>query len=203
MKARPTGFVVEMRFMLALATVCAVLLLITRVGVGARADLSADLITAAAAICRLDLPAQLEEALTVFNRHFVLRQRGRIQFWQSVDQPDLWLCQARGAGMWAEISLLFAYDKLHRRIVGLRVLEQNETAGLGDRIGEAEFFEQFDNLEAASGVEVAAIRIHANQFDAVSGATITSRAVETLINRALSQLKELTTGTIISEGNKS
>lgn len=93
--------------------------------------------------------------------------------------------------MWAEIVLLFAYDRMHRRIVGMRVLEQNETAGLGDRISEETFYEQFDDIEAASGVEMKAIRVAANQFDAISGATITSRAVESIINRALRQMNRV------------
>ncbi|PKL49999.1 MAG: hypothetical protein CVV42_04885 [Candidatus Riflebacteria bacterium HGW-Riflebacteria-2] len=188
MNARSPAFMVEIRFMLILATLCAVLLLLTRAGIGSRADQSLTAIRAAGEICGIDLPQDSAEAVKVFDRHFVLRSRGRFQFWQSSNKTGLWLCQARGAGMWAEITLLFAYDSTHRRIVGLRVLEQNETAGLGDRIGEEDFYGQFDELEAANGVEMKAIRIHGNQFDAVSGATITSRAVETLLNRALRHL---------------
>jgi len=188
MTTRQPSFFIEVRFMLGLATVCAVLLLITRAGIGSRADQSLDAIRAASGICQFDLPPDQSEAIKEFERQFVLRSRGRIQFWQSQRRSDLWLCQARGAGMWAEIVLLFAYDRTHRRIVGLRVLEQNETAGLGDRIAEEDFYSQFDELEAANGIEMKAIRIHGNQFDAVSGATITSRAVETLVNRALHQL---------------
>ncbi len=191
MTARQTSFFIEIRFMLGLATVCAVLLLITRAGIGSRADQSFDAIRAAAGICQFELPQEPAEAIKEFERQFILRSRGRIQFWQSRSRSDLWLCQARGAGMWAEIALLFAYDRTHRRIVGMRVLEQNETAGLGDRITEEDFYSQFDELEAANGIEMKAIRINGNQFDAISGATITSRAVETLINKALRQLAEI------------
>jgi RnfABCDGE-type electron transport complex G subunit len=189
--AKFTGFVSEVKFMLVLATVCALLLLITRTGVGSRADLSVAAIIAASQICALEMPEEPAAAVAAFNQYFTLRNRGRIQLWQRNAKADVWLCQARGAGMWAEIALMFAYDRTHRRIIGMRVLEQNETAGLGDRIGEDTFFEQFDDMEAASGVEMKAIRIRANQFDAVSGATITSRAVETIINRALRQLDQV------------
>jgi len=191
MNPRQPSFFIEIRFMLGLATVCAVLLLLTRAGIGSRADLSMTAVGAAGEICRLELPQEPAEAIKEFERQFILRSRGRIQFWQSRSRSDLWLCQARGAGMWAEIALMFAYDRTHRRIVGMRVLEQNETAGLGDRIAEEDFYSQFDELEAANGIEMKAIRIHGNQFDAVSGATITSRAVETLVNRALRQLAEI------------
>ncbi len=200
MTARQPSFFIEIRFMLGLATVCAVLLLLTRAGIGSRADQSLDAIRAAAAICRVELPQEPAEAIKEFERQFILRSRGRIQFWQSRSRSDLWLCQARGAGMWAEITLLLAYNKTYRRIIGMRVLEQNETSGLGDRIGEEEFYEQFADLEAASGIEMKAVRIYANQFDAVSGATITSRAVETIINKALRHLDKIpVTGTEIAE----
>lgn len=198
MNAKLSGFVSEIKFMLVLATLCALLLLITRAGVGSRADLSAAAIAAAGQICSLEIPEEPTAAAAAFNQHFTLRSRGRIQLWQKNADAGLWLCQARGAGMWAEIALMFAYDRTHRRIIGMRVLEQNETAGLGDRIGEDTFFDQFDDMEAASGIEMKAIRIRANQFDAVSGATITSRAVETIINRALRHLDQVASALQVS-----
>ena len=191
MSGTTIGFRGEMKFMLGLATVCALLLLVTRAGVGSRADISLAAITCAGQICGLELPEEPVAAVAAFNEYFEVRSRGRIQLWQKRGSADFWLCQARGAGMWAELSLLFFYDRVHRKIIGMRVIEQNETAGLGDRISEDIFYEQFDDMEAASGVEMKAIRIRANQFDAVSGATITSRAVETIINRALLQLDKV------------
>lgn len=194
------SFFTEIKFMLAMATVCALLLVFARAGAGSRADLSLAAISASGQICGIDMSEDPAAAVARFNQYFILRSRGRIQFWQSRKQSDLWLCQARGAGMWAEITLLLAYNKTYRRIIGMRVLEQNETSGLGDRIGEEEFYEQFADLEAASGIEMKAVRIYANQFDAVSGATITSRAVETIINKALRHLDKIpVTGTEIAE----
>ncbi|MBU1105108.1 MAG: FMN-binding protein [Candidatus Riflebacteria bacterium] len=191
MSGKTVGFRDEIKFMLVLATVCAVLLLVARAGVGSRADLSMVAITSAGQICKLELPEEPVAAVAAFNEHFVSRTRGRIQLWQSLSRSNVWLCQARGAGMWAELALLFAYDHMHRRIIGMRVIEQNETAGLGDRIGEEAFYEQFDDMDAGSGVEMKAIRVKGNQFDAISGATITSRAVETVINRALGQIEKI------------
>jgi electron transport complex protein RnfG len=55
-------------------------------------------------------------------------------------------------------------------ITGVRVISQNETPGLGVKITEPNFTEQFIN-RGVSGLELSKNNIHA-----VTGATISSRA---------------------------
>lgn len=87
-------------------------------------------------------------------------------------------------GLWGTISLLVAVDNDFKEIIGLRITEQNETPGLGGRIVEDWFQEQFagkvfqqDNeftywelIPEDSQPKDSAIR-------QVSGATVSSRAV--------------------------
>lgn len=190
MKADSVIMLREIKFMVILATSCAILLMVTRVAVGERAELTAETINAVFAITGQEVVSEPSVALNTFKRNFLRRVTGRYRWWQSLNRPELWVCEARGAGMWAEINLVFVWNNAQRRIAGMRVVEQNETAGLGDRIADEDFYDKFDDLEAGSGIEMAVARSRGNQFDAISGATITSRAVETIINRALKNLQQ-------------
>lgn len=181
----------DLRFMLLLATLCSLLLLMTRATVGSRAEITPATVAAVLSLSGHAEKAQNEPSVAEFNQLFARRTSGRNQWWQSVKRPELWACEASGAGMWAEVKLVFVFNRAGLRIVGLRVVEQNETTGLGDRITDDGFLEQFDDLAAANGIEMAAARSKSNQFDAISGATVTSRAVATIVNRALRQLRQL------------
>lgn len=60
-----------------------------------------------------------------------------------------------------------------RKVISYEVLEARQTKGLGDRLGERAFVDQFTGK---SGMKVT-VRKDGGDIDAISGATITSRAV--------------------------
>lgn len=73
-------------------------------------------------------------------------------------------------------------------IVAVRVIEHRETPGLGDRIERrrSDWIETFDGISfAATAAEDWYLRRAGGRFDALSGATITSRAVARAVHRAL------------------
>jgi electron transport complex protein RnfG len=72
-----------------------------------------------------------------------------------------------------------------QQLGGLRIVEHGETAGLGDRIAEDSFLEQFVGMDFRPKIEMSRTRSQTNQYDAIAGATISSRAVGTIINQAL------------------
>ncbi len=91
-----------------------------------------------------------------------------------------------GAGFQDTIRLLFGYAPERRRIVGLAILESRETPGLGDRIyKDAHFVAEFSDLAVEPRVELVKGSGEApNQVDAITGATISSRAVVDIVNAA-------------------
>lgn len=120
-----------------------------------------------------------------FLNEFRLVQKGRVKFWKNASDSALLACEATGSGMWNEITIVFVYDTSKQKIMGLRVTEQNETAGVGSRITEEEFYSQFtDSLLDA----VASAKVNEGpdvKVDAITGATTSSRAVEKLLEKAL------------------
>ena len=91
---------------------------------------------------------------------------------------------AEGPGFQDTIKLIYGYDPARRRVVGMEVLESKETPGLGDKIyKDADFVANFRDLAIDPEVVLARKgRVGENEVDAISGATISSRAVVRIIN---------------------
>lgn len=90
------------------------------------------------------------------------------------------------------ISGLIGYDPVQKKVVGFEVLESKETPGLGDKIfKDADFQKNFADLECASGVVIVSKgkKSKANEVEAITGATISSKAVVRLLNKGLDQWK--------------
>ncbi len=172
-------------FMIVLATACAGILMVARVSVGERAELSLETANAVFELCHMPGFTDAKSAVSTFNAAFSRIKSGQTSWWQSHKDPYLLACQTVGAGMWSQIRLVFIYNRQAKRIMGMRVIEQNETAGLGDRIADEQFVDQFVDMDASGPIEMAVARSSARQFDAVSGATVTSKAIERIINKAL------------------
>jgi electron transport complex protein RnfG len=92
---------------------------------------------------------------------------------------------SEGPGFQDTISLLYGYLPRERKIVGMEILDSRETPGLGDKIyKDADFVANFDDLAVDPKI-VAVKKGHkstANEIDAITGATISSKAVVRIIN---------------------
>jgi len=89
-----------------------------------------------------------------------------------------------GPGYQDVISLLYGFTPGERRVVGMQILESRETPGLGDKIfKDADFVANFRSL--AVDPEIVLVKEepgNPNEVDAITGATISSRAVVNIIN---------------------
>ena len=90
-----------------------------------------------------------------------------------------------GAGFADTIKLIYGLDPSGDRVLGMTVLESRETPGLGDKIyKDAKFVAEFRALVVEPVIEL--VKGHgeeANQVDAITGATISSRAVVKILNQ--------------------
>lgn len=99
-----------------------------------------------------------------------------------------------GKGLWGGIGGYLALDEDKNTIYGVNFNHESETPGLGAKIVEMPFREQFEgkHIRNAEGavVSVAVLKAgkHADgqeQVDAISGATITSSGVSTMLHEEL------------------
>ncbi len=91
------------------------------------------------------------------------------------------------------IRLIFGYEPASGNVLGMQVLENKETPGLGDKIEkDASFVAEFEGATAPlAGVKAGAGVGEAGEVDMITGATISSRAVIGIINRRLERLDPL------------
>jgi Na+-translocating ferredoxin:NAD+ oxidoreductase subunit G len=107
--------------------------------------------------------------------------------------------EASGQGYADVIRVLYGYDPVNERVVGMKVLETKETPGLGDKIMKAPFTENF----AALDVRLDAGRQHlvnpitvvksgnkhdAWEIDGITGATISSKAIGKMLQESAATL---------------
>jgi electron transport complex protein RnfG len=108
--------------------------------------------------------------------------------------------QAAAQGYADVITLLFGYDPECQCIRGMKVLKNAETPGLGDKIKfDKPFLENFVSLNASLNADGTALnnpiitvkhgaKKNDWEIDAISGATVSSRAVGTALNKAAQAL---------------
>lgn len=96
---------------------------------------------------------------------------------------------AEGPGYQDTIRVLYGFDPVRQVIVGLAVLENKETPGLGDLIvDDPDFHANFEALAIEPGiVAVRDGRVEPNQVDVISGATISSEAIVNMLNASTQQ----------------
>jgi electron transport complex protein RnfG len=104
--------------------------------------------------------------------------------------------EASGMGYQDSIDLLYGYAPAQNAIVGLEVLQSRETPGLGDRIGRNPFLRNFNQLDVALGpdhtqplhpIEVvkAGTKSRPWQIDSITGATVSSNAVGSILKQSV------------------
>ena len=105
-----------------------------------------------------------------------------------------WGTTAEGRGFQDRIRLMIGLSQDGGRVTGLTVLESNETPGLGDRIQQPEFRNQFVGTSTEHPFTRSRPGVSASApVDAITGATISSDAVIKAINSQLNFVgKELT-----------
>lgn len=92
---------------------------------------------------------------------------------------------ASGSGYGGNIDILVGLDSGFG-IKGISILSQTETPGLGSRITESLFTDQFKGLSVSD----IALKSEGGKIDAITGATISSRAVVNAVKEKMVEILE-------------
>jgi len=135
-----------------------------------------------------DDPAEIEEA---FNNRVteVKDDAERVRYYEigssdSSDDIESYVVIRTGAGLWGEITAGIGFDKDLEILQGLEIIEQNETPGLGGRISETWFKEQFSGKLPPLSAVPEGDETSAEQFQAITGATYSTGAIRDIVNSA-------------------
>lgn len=101
-----------------------------------------------------------------------------------------------GPGLWGTVSGVLAVDEPVDQIVGIEITSHNETPGLGGRIEEDWFKDQFRN-EAIPNGEITVRKGTGNvdtdssnaTVDGITGASLTSKSIEVIVNNTLEKIE--------------
>ena len=97
-----------------------------------------------------------------------------------------------GSGLWGTINGYAAVSSDLKTILGIDFTSHSETPGLGGRIDEDWFKEQFRGIPLEKGKPIEYKTGDKGQVDAITGATSTSRAVLQIVNQLVeSKLSKL------------
>ncbi len=100
--------------------------------------------------------------------------------------------KAEGTGFQGIVKLMVGFSEDFGKMLGLQVLSQVETPGLGAKIVDASFKDQFQNLVIGERIAVVkGIEADKNkgEIQAITGATISSDAVSNILSSALAEIR--------------
>ncbi len=108
-------------------------------------------------------------------------------------QPRGFAVTASGNGFSDVIDLIFGYEPVSGKILGMKVLSETDTPGLGDKIEkDSAFVNGFSGpLAPIQGIKRTTKKTDPHQVDMITGATISSRAVINAINNRLEKVGPL------------
>ncbi len=141
-----------------------------------------------------------EERRSIFNvvpdiDSYEERIEGEMKYFECKDASGVvvgYALPAQGNGYQGVIKLMVGLTPDLSEITGISILEQVETPGLGGRISEQVFQDQFRGIKTEPAVGYVKNQAPGKDTDiqAVTGATISSRSVVTIINRNIVKFRE-------------
>jgi Na+-transporting NADH:ubiquinone oxidoreductase subunit C len=141
----------------------------------------------------LEVPQSGIEADTLYQDRVreVKDGQGNVLYYEILDGSresiQSYVLPVLGAGLWGEIGSVVGVEKDLKTLTGIEFIKQNETPGLGGRIAESWFKEQFRGkrwpLEVVPEGEPAGDQ----EFQAITGATNTTNGVKGILNDRLAK----------------
>jgi electron transport complex protein RnfG len=97
---------------------------------------------------------------------------------------------AQGQGYQGTIKIICGISPSLDELLGIEIIESQETPGLGARINEGWFKEQFKNLNLKNKIEYTKREVtESSQIQAITGATVSSRSVVGIVNKKVEELR--------------
>jgi len=99
-----------------------------------------------------------------------------------------------GKGLWGQINSYLAFDDSFNQLKGVDFISHSETPGLGGRIDERWFVDQFKGIEltpSENGEYLIFKPSIGGNIDSISGATSTSKAVRSIFNENIQEILQV------------
>lgn len=122
----------------------------------------------------------------IFNDNVIEKEWGELKGYALVQggQEKAYAIPINGAGLWGSIIGYVGLNNNYTEIIGIEFVTQSETPGLGGRISEEAYKEQFRSIDISGKTEnfIISSPEPGSNVDAIAGATQTSTALVNIIN---------------------
>ncbi|MBN2120866.1 MAG: RnfABCDGE type electron transport complex subunit G [Candidatus Omnitrophica bacterium] len=99
---------------------------------------------------------------------------------------------AEGQGYQGKIKMICGISPSLDKLLGIEILESQETPGLGARIAEGGFKDQFKGLNVLNPITYLKSKpTEDSQIQAITGATVSSRSVVSIINNRVEEIRKI------------
>ena len=168
----------------------------------ARVALNQELATrkAVLAACGVSFSSN-EEVTRLFNDRMEKKNIGNktLYILNDPERGTIYAMIFSGKGLWGTITGVLAVNADVSLIEGVDIISQNETPGLGGKIDEPYFKQQFRQEQIKGSIIIGpggpGDTDHTNsRVDGISGASLTSQLFQIIINNSLTQIKTLVRG---------
>jgi Na+-transporting NADH:ubiquinone oxidoreductase subunit C len=139
-----------------------------------------------------------DDAFSKFDALVKFEDKDGTEFYRYRDGDTVfYAARVSGNGLWGIITCVLAVNRDVTRIKGIEILNHNETPGLGGRIEESVYKDQFRNEAVGQDLRIRLTRLgtydtdHENSsVDGVTGATRTSESMVAIVSKGLAALKK-------------
>jgi Na+-transporting NADH:ubiquinone oxidoreductase subunit C len=135
----------------------------------------------------IEIPDSAEAITEKFNNR-VNEKTDYFELLDSAGNVDGYAILIRGAGLWGEIRAILAFESDLETIRGIEFIAQNETPGLGARITENWFKEQFRGKTLPLELVPEDTADEENEIDGITGATVSSTSVMGIIRDGVEKI---------------
>lgn len=163
-----------------------------------RVEINEKLFEARAFLSAMDIDYETdEEALDIFEELTEEKIKETTLYSTTIENEKIYAYRFSGNALWGTVNGVLAVNEDVTRVIGLDIISHNETPGLGGRIEEKWFRDQFRNEKISeNGISIniggdGDYNHENSEFDSITGATNTSQSMKTIINNAIKKLKDL------------
>ena len=142
-----------------------------------------------------DIPVESEDPEEIdkqFNEHIDTQEIDgeKVYFLEENGEVEAYAFPVGGSGLWGSIEAYVGISKDYSTLIGLEFISHDETPGLGGRISEKWFKEQFRGIELEGSDDEYIIYTPADggNVDAITGATLTSQSVKEFLNEDIEKI---------------
>lgn len=146
-----------------------------------------------------DIGSDANSLLDLFDRYVKIKKFSEVTFYEYVPEGSAKAVAVAvpfsGMGLWGPVKGVLALEPDLQTIQAVRFYQQEETPGLGGEIGSDWFQEQFKGKQIMSNTGDPGFKIlkpgssaDKNSVDGISGATMTSDRIETMLDKLIKQI---------------